>query len=190
MRRWRSGILLCAIGLAVHAASATAQTYPNRTIRMVVGFTPGGGADIIARLLASTLPDLLGQQVIVENRPGAATNIANELVAKSAPDGYTLLIYTSVVAINMSLYKKLPYDTLRDFAPISVFAEWQNVLVVSNEVARGRCRSWSRARVRSPACSTMHRRAAVRPSTWAQSCSSCAPTRTSCTCRTRGPRRR
>ena len=135
MRRWRSGILLCAVGLAVHAASATAQTYPNRTIRMVVGFTPGGGTDIMARLIASTLPDVLGQPVVVENRPGAATNIANEMVARSAPDGYTLLVCTSVVAINMALYKKLPYDTVRDFAPVSLFAESPNVVVVSNKVA-------------------------------------------------------
>ena len=135
MRRWRSGILLCAVGLAMHAASATAQTYPNRTIRMVVGFTPGGGTDIMARLIAATLPDVLGQPVVVENRPGAATNIANEMVARSAPDGYTLLVCTSVVAINMALYKKLPYDTVRDFAPVSLFAESPNVVVVSNKVA-------------------------------------------------------
>jgi tripartite-type tricarboxylate transporter receptor subunit TctC len=121
--------------LALHATSALAQTYPNRTIRMIVGFTPGGGTDIMARLIASKLPDVLGQPVVVENRPGAATNIANEFVARSAPDGYTLLVCTSVVAINMALYKKLPYDTVRDFAPVSLFAESPNVVVVSNKVA-------------------------------------------------------
>jgi tripartite-type tricarboxylate transporter receptor subunit TctC len=102
---------------------------------MVVGFTPGGGTDIMARLIASKLPEVLGQPVVVENRPGAATNIANEMVARSAPDGYTLLVATSVVAINMALYKKLPYDTVRDFAPVSLFAESPNVVVVSNKVA-------------------------------------------------------
>jgi tripartite-type tricarboxylate transporter receptor subunit TctC len=135
MMRWRGGILLCAVALAVHAAPGAAQTYPNRTIRMIVGFTPGGGTDIMARLIASKLPEALGQPVVVENRPGAATNIANEMVARSAPDGYTLLVGTSVVAINMALYKKLPYDTLRDFAPVSLFAEAPNVVVVSNKVA-------------------------------------------------------
>jgi tripartite-type tricarboxylate transporter receptor subunit TctC len=135
MMRWRSGILWCAVALAVHAVPATAQTYPNRTIRMIVGFTPGGGTDIMARLIASKLPEVLGQPVVVENRPGAATNIANEMVARSAPDGYTLLVATSVVAINMALYKKLPYDTVRDFAPVSLFAESPNVVVVSNKVA-------------------------------------------------------
>jgi tripartite-type tricarboxylate transporter receptor subunit TctC len=123
-----------ALALLAHAAPAPAQTFPNRPIRLVVGFTPGGGTDIVARLIASKLPEVLGQPVVVENRPGAATNIANEFVARSAPDGYTLLVGTSVVAINMALYKKLPYDTVRDFAPVSLFAEAPNVLVVFNGV--------------------------------------------------------
>jgi tripartite-type tricarboxylate transporter receptor subunit TctC len=89
----------------------------------------------MARLIASRLPDVLGQAVVVENRPGAATNIANEMVARSTPDGYTVLVGTSVVAINMALYKKLPYDTVRDFAPVSLFAEAPNVVVVSDKVA-------------------------------------------------------
>jgi tripartite-type tricarboxylate transporter receptor subunit TctC len=98
---------------------------------MVVGFTPGGGVDINARLLGSKLSELLGQQMIVDNRPGAGTNIANELVAKSAPDGYTLLVASPAVAINMALYKDLAYDTLRDFAAVSVFSESPNILVVN-----------------------------------------------------------
>ena len=115
----------------VGATSALAQTYPTRPVRLVVGFTPGGGVDINARLLAPKLSEYLGQQVIVENRPGAGTNIANEFVARSAPDGYTLLINTAALAINMSLYRNLPFDALRDFAPISVFSESPNVLVVN-----------------------------------------------------------
>ncbi|HSN41488.1 MAG TPA: tripartite tricarboxylate transporter substrate-binding protein, partial [Burkholderiales bacterium] len=108
----------CLVALALSATAPTvpAQNYPTKPIRLVVGFTPGGGVDINARLLAPKLSEYLGQQVIVDNRPGAGTNIANELVAKSAPDGYTLLINTAAVAINMSLYKKLPFDTLHDFA--------------------------------------------------------------------------
>lgn len=124
-------VTMLVLVLAACGSAALAQTYPARPIKLVVGFTPGGGVDINARLLASKLPELLGQQVIVENRPGAGTNIANELVAKSPPDGYTLLINTAAVAINMSLYKKLPFDTLRDFAPVSVFSESQNFLVVN-----------------------------------------------------------
>src|SRR5262245_63437786 len=123
---------LVAAVIALCSAAALAQPYPGRPIRLVVGFTPGGGTDIVARLIASRLPDVLGQAVVVENRPGAATNIANEMVARSVPDGYTLLVGTSVVAINMALYKKLPYDTVRDFAPVSLFAEAPNVVVVSS----------------------------------------------------------
>jgi tripartite-type tricarboxylate transporter receptor subunit TctC len=117
--------------LLAAAATAIAQPYPSRPVRLIVGFTPGGGVDINARMLAPKLSEYLGQQVIVENRPGAGTNIANELVAKSSPDGYTLLINTPAVAINMALYRNLPFDTLRDFAPVSVFSESPNVLVVN-----------------------------------------------------------
>jgi tripartite-type tricarboxylate transporter receptor subunit TctC len=119
------------LALSTCACVALAQSYPSRPVRLIVGFTPGGGVDINARLLAPKLGEYLGQQVIVENRPGAGTNIANEFVAKSAPDGHTLLINTPAVAINMALYRDLPFDTLRDFAPVSVFSESPNVLVVN-----------------------------------------------------------
>jgi len=127
--------LLAAIVMVVCAASALAQPYPSRPVRLLVGFAPGGGVDINARMLAPKLSEHLGQQVVVENVPGAGTNIANERVAKSAPDGYTLLINTAAVAINMSLYRDLPFDTLRDFAPVSVFSESPNVLVVNAKLA-------------------------------------------------------
>ena len=125
---------IAAAVLALNGASALAQPYPSKPIRLVVGFTPGGGVDINARLLAPKLTEFLGQPVIVENRPGAGTNIANELVAKAAPDGYTLLINTPAVAINMALYRKLPYDTLRDLTAVSIFSEAPNILVVHNGV--------------------------------------------------------
>jgi len=121
--------------LALHTTIAWAQGYPARPVRMVVGFTPGGGTDINARLLAPKLAEYLGQQFIVENRPGAATNVASELVAKGAADGYTLLFTTSSLAINASLYKNLGYDALRDFAPISLLSESPNVLVAHQGVA-------------------------------------------------------
>src|SRR3972149_4928351 len=110
--------------------NAIAQQFPSRPIRLAVGFPPGGGVDINARLLAPRLAESLGQQLIVENKPGAGTNIANEFVARSPADGYTLLINTAALAVNMSLYSKLPFDALRDFAPGSVFSESPNVLVV------------------------------------------------------------
>jgi len=117
------------------ALPVAAQNYPSRPLRLIVGFAPGGGVDINARMLAPKLSEYLGQQVVVENVPGAGTNIANERVAKSADDGYTLLINTAAVAINMSLYRNLPFDTLRDFAPVSVFSQSPNVLVVNAKLA-------------------------------------------------------
>ncbi|HXF65818.1 MAG TPA: tripartite tricarboxylate transporter substrate binding protein [Burkholderiales bacterium] len=125
--------LSAAIALAA-AAAATAQPWPAKPVRIVIGFPPGGGVDINARLLAPKLSEHFGQQFIVESRPGAGTNIANELVARAAPDGYTLLMNTAAVAINMSLYEKVPFDTLRDFAPISVFSQSPNILVVHPSV--------------------------------------------------------
>jgi tripartite-type tricarboxylate transporter receptor subunit TctC len=121
--------LFTGIFLALAVTAAFAQSYPTRPVRVLVGFPPGGGTDIMARLLAPKLSEAFGQQYVVENRPGATTNIASDMVAKSAPDGYTLLFTTSALAINMSLYKNLPFDALRDFAPVSVFAESPNLLV-------------------------------------------------------------
>jgi len=114
-----------------------AQQFPTRPVKLVVGFTPGGGVDIAARTLAPKLSELIGQPVIVENKPGAGTNIANEFVAKSSPDGTTLLVNTAAVAINMSLYKNLPFDTLRDFSAVSIFSESPNVLVVNAKLPVG-----------------------------------------------------
>jgi tripartite-type tricarboxylate transporter receptor subunit TctC len=128
MRRFLgSGLLVLA---ALGAPAVYAQSYPTKPIRLVVPFTPGGGVDINARLLAQKLTEFLNQQVIVESRPGAGTNIGNEYVAKAPPDGYTLLINSGAIAINMALYKKLNYDALRDFVAVSLFSESPNVLVV------------------------------------------------------------
>jgi tripartite-type tricarboxylate transporter receptor subunit TctC len=121
--------LLVSLLVLLLSATSVAQQYPARPVRMLVGFPPGGGTDITARMLAPKLAEYLGQQFVVENRPGATTNIASDLVAKSAPDGYTLLFTTSALAINMSLYENLTFDALRDFAPVSVFAESPNLLV-------------------------------------------------------------
>jgi tripartite-type tricarboxylate transporter receptor subunit TctC len=131
MKRIASALAAAA---AISALPAFGQAYPSKPIRLIVGFTPGGGVDINARLLAPKLSEYLGQQVVVDNRPGAGTNIANELVAKSPPDGYTLLVNTAAVAINMSLYRKVPFDTLRDFAAVSIFSNSPNVLVMHSSV--------------------------------------------------------
>ena len=119
---------------AASASTAQAQTqaYPNRPIHLLVGLAAGGGTDIIARLTATKLGENLGQQVLVENRVGSGGLIAAEAGAKAAPDGYTILFgaisYSSIFA---SLYKKLPYDPVKDFAPISLVATFPNVLVVN-----------------------------------------------------------
>jgi tripartite-type tricarboxylate transporter receptor subunit TctC len=115
-------------------ATTLAQNYPDKPIRIIVGYTPGGGNDIAARLIAPKLSEALGQPVIVENRPGAGTNIAQELVAKSAPDGYTLLLGSPALAINRSLYKKLPFDALRDLTGVSLFAVSPNLLLVNPSI--------------------------------------------------------
>jgi len=115
----------------VPALPAVAQsTYPTRTVRLIVPSSPGGGTDISARILAPQLTQFLGQQVIVENRPGAGTMIGGEAVARAAPDGYTLLMGISTLAINPAMYKKVPYDALKDLAPISQAVALSNVLVI------------------------------------------------------------
>jgi tripartite-type tricarboxylate transporter receptor subunit TctC len=117
---------------ALPAASrvAWAQTYPARPVRIVVGFAPGGGTDIAARLIGQWLSERLGQQFIVENRPGAGANIAMEAVAKAQPDGYTLLLVSPGAAINATLYDKLNYNFIRDIAPIGGIIRVPNVMVV------------------------------------------------------------
>jgi len=117
--------------LAGYVGLTQAQNnYPTRTVRLVVPSSPGGGTDISARILAPRLTQFLGQQVIVENRPGAGTMIGGEAVARAAPDGYTLLMGISTLAINPAMYKKVPYDALKDLAPISQAVALSNVLVI------------------------------------------------------------
>jgi tripartite-type tricarboxylate transporter receptor subunit TctC len=121
---------LAALSLCLFSSLAVAQSYPSRPVRVVVGFAPGGGVDISARLLTAKLSEYFGQQFVVENKPGAGTNIAAAEVAKSAPDGYTLFMNSPAVVINMALYAKPPYDLERDFTGVSIFAATTNLLVV------------------------------------------------------------
>jgi tripartite-type tricarboxylate transporter receptor subunit TctC len=123
----RSVVLLAAATLAFHAG---AQSYPSRTVRIIVPYAAGGNTDITARAIGARLAEVFGQQVIVDNRPGGGTNIGSELAAKALPDGYTLFMGGASNAINMTLYAKPPYDTLRDFAPIVLCVKGANVLSV------------------------------------------------------------
>jgi len=116
-------LLLCSV-------SAAAQEYPARSMRLIIPVAPGGGTDILGRLMARKLSEIYGQQVVVDNRPGAGTVIGSDLLAKSPPDGYTLSVQINALAANHSLYAKLPYDTLRDFTPVVLMASTPNVLVV------------------------------------------------------------
>jgi tripartite-type tricarboxylate transporter receptor subunit TctC len=113
---------------------ALAQAYPTRPVKLVVAFTAGGTTDLLARLLATPLSERLGQQVVIENKPGGGTNIAIQSVINSAPDGYTLAMTFATNTINPSLYKSLPFDFQRDMAPVSGLADLPLVLVVNNDV--------------------------------------------------------
>lgn len=122
-------MLLDAMPGMVHA-----QAYPTKPVRFIVGFAPGGPADVIARVLAPRLTAHLGQPVVVENRPGADANIAMASVAKSAPDGYTLYLTLVAVAINPALYKSVPFDPIKDFTPITLIGHMPNLVTIHPSV--------------------------------------------------------
>ena len=120
---------------ALTAPSAMAQQYPSKPIVLVVPFAPGGTSELISRLVAQKLTERLGQQVVVENRPGAAGNIAMEQVARAAPDGYTLILgHIGTLAVNPAMFPKLPYDAIKDFAPVSLIAAVPNIVTVNPAV--------------------------------------------------------
>ena len=118
----RSALVLSVALIGLVSVSVGAQSYPVKPVRMIVPFVAGGNTDIIARIVAPELSKALGQQLLIENRGGAGSTIGTEVVAKSAPDGYTLLMVSSAHVINPAMIKKLPYDAIKDFAPISIVA--------------------------------------------------------------------
>jgi tripartite-type tricarboxylate transporter receptor subunit TctC len=119
----------CACG-----AAGAAENYPKRPVRFVVPFAPGGTTDIIARIVGAALSEDLGQQFIIDNRGGGGSSIGTAIAAKAMPDGYTIVLNNNGLAINETLYDKLPYKALRDLAPISLIGETPNVLIVNNNV--------------------------------------------------------
>jgi tripartite-type tricarboxylate transporter receptor subunit TctC len=121
--------------LALAPLSAAAQTYPNKPIRFVVPFAPGGGTDIIARVVAQQLNEALGQPVVVDNRGGAGSTLGTDIVAKAPADGYTMLLGNISLAFNAWLYKKLPYNAVKDLAPVTMVAVQPNIVVVHPSVA-------------------------------------------------------
>jgi tripartite-type tricarboxylate transporter receptor subunit TctC len=116
------------LALAANPGGACAQDYPNRTVRIVVPYAPGGGVSLLAQTVGNKMSELMKQPVIVDNRPGAAGNLGADAVAKSAPDGYTLLMHTSAMASAPSLYGKLPFDPVKDFAPVTMVIATQFVI--------------------------------------------------------------
>ena len=126
MVKWAGALILC-----FAAATASAQGYPNKPVKIIVPFGAGGIADITARVLAQKMSENMGQQVIVENRPSAGGIVAAEAVAKAEPDGYTLLLVSNGTAVSASLFKSLPYDTLKDFAPVSTAGFFDLVLLAN-----------------------------------------------------------
>ena len=135
---WCAGLIigLVCLGSAVAqtASTGSGQAYPARTIRLIAHSSPGGTSDILGRLMAHKLTEALGQQVVVENRAGASGIIGVDVAAKSAPDGYTMLITQTSIAINPSMFAKLPYSALRDFAPVTQLVAAPNLLVVHPSV--------------------------------------------------------
>ena len=137
MKRPRRNFLHLAAGAAALPAVsrfAWAQAYPSRPVRVIVGFAPGGTADITARLIGQWLSERLGQPFVIENRPGAGTNIATETVVRAPADGYTLLLVGSTQAINATLYNKLNFHFIRDITPVAGIVVGPNVMVVNPSV--------------------------------------------------------
>src|SRR5689334_10724645 len=131
MSRFLASMLFTLAALACSLAPVSAA-YPDRVIKLVVPFAPGGGTDVVARTLAQEMAKDLGASVIIENKPGAGTIIGTQAVATSAPDGYTLLMGTFANAVNPSLNAKLPYDAHNDFAAVALVARSFNIVVVNN----------------------------------------------------------
>jgi tripartite-type tricarboxylate transporter receptor subunit TctC len=131
-------MLLCALSAVLAMSGAQAQDdYPKRPIRLVVPFSAGGNTDVSARLLANGLAEVIGQQVVVENKVGAGVTIGTDTVAKAAPDGYTLLFTTLAHSANPSIYPKLPYDSVKDFQPVAMVSTNDFVLVTNSDVEAG-----------------------------------------------------
>ena len=124
-------LIMAALAAAFAASAAHAQTYPNKPVHAIVPFTPGSATDVVARTVAQALSTRMGQVFVVENRPGAGGTIGANLVAKAAPDGYTLLVNSSGHTVNPSIYPSIPFDTAKDLAGISLLAEQPNILVVA-----------------------------------------------------------
>ena len=134
-RAFQSFLCVAFIGFMASATSANAQSYPNKPVRLMVGYAPGGLTDGVARTLAPRLSEILGQQVVIENRGGGGSTIGTDVVAKAQADGYTLLISDQALISNASLFQKLPYDTLKDLQPVALVGVATSVIVVHPSIS-------------------------------------------------------
>ena len=165
MRKFVAFLFACVSCAAVAQLPAT-QAYPSRPVRMLIPFPAGSAADIIARAMEPQMRELLGQSLVVDNRGGAGGNIAADLTAKSAPDGYTIMMATiGTHAINHSLYSRLTFHPMRDFTHVALVGESPNALVTTPKTQANRYRIWSRSQERSRVRSNTARPARVRPFT-------------------------
>ncbi len=130
-RRLSIALMLTAV---LGAPAMAADVYPFKPVSLVVPYAPGGGVDTVGRIVAKGLGEKLGKPVIVENKPGAGSNVGSDYVARSAPDGYTLLLASPATAVNVSLYKRLPFDPAKDFRPVTLIGKVPSVMIVSKEV--------------------------------------------------------
>ena len=189
---YRAALSLAAtLAILTPQAVAAADGYPSRPVRFVVAFPPGGGTDIIARSIAQKLAERIAQPVVVDNRPGAGGNIGTDIVAKSAPDGYTLLMGSAgPLAINASLFAKMPFDPIKDLAPVTLAASTPNVLVVHPSLRAATVKELIALAKARPGEINFASSGTERPRTWRGSCSTRWRESGWFTCRTRVRHRR
>ena len=164
-------LLAAALTPGMAAFEAGAQSYPVRPVRLIIPFSPGGAADVPARILTQRMSEVLGQQVVIENRPGAGSTIGADVAAKAPPDGYTLFMISNTHFVSAALYKTLPYDSLNDFAPVTQITSAPNVLVVHPSLPAKSVKSSWRSRGAGPGRSITHLRATAALSTLPAPCS-------------------
>jgi tripartite-type tricarboxylate transporter receptor subunit TctC len=153
-----------AAGLLADSRVAWAQAYPTRPVRLIVPFGPGGGTDIVARLIGQWLSERIGQTFVIENRPGAGGNLGTEAVVRAPPDGYTLALIGAPSAINATLYDNLTFNFIRDIAPVAIIVRFPNVMVVNPSVPAKTVPEFIAYANANPASSTWrHQVAAARP---------------------------
>src|ERR1700731_4773802 len=134
MQRLAACAIACAMLACIAGAARAADDYPNHPVRWLVGYPPGGSTDIVSRLIGQYLSEHLGQQFVIENKPGASNNLATEMAVKSDPDGYTVFLVNPANAINATLYKNLTFNFIRDMAPVAGFIRVPNVMEVNPNV--------------------------------------------------------